>query len=586
MRMLKKTLTAICLSLLVSGCAPRREPAEPAPAAPALVTLSIVATNDLHGGVLPRDGRGGLALLGGYLKNLRAARARDGGGVLLLDAGDMFQGTLESNLTEGASVIAAYNALGYAAAAVGNHEFDFGPIGPPATPRSSADDPRGALKARASEAKFPFLAANLVDAATGRMPGWTNVHPTAVVQVAGVKVGIIGLMTSSALTATISSNVGGLSVAPLAETIRVHATALRGQGAALVIVTAHAGGRCASVDRPEDLSSCEPSGEIFTIARALPRGLVDVITAGHTHATIAHQVEGIAITEAFSGGRAFSRVDLSIDRRTNAVRSKRSFAPRDLCAREDPNTRTCDPAADPGGLVQAEYENAPVIPDAAIDRVLAPALEQVRLLKARSIGIVLDTKIRRLAPVSPLGQLFTDALLAAVPGADVALNNSSGGLRADLPQGPLTYGSVYEVMPFDNLVVQIRLTGRELRQVFAAHLQKSREIIGVSGVRVRAECSGGLLDLVLVRPSGALIKDGDALRVVVSDFLATGGDGILAPVMPPGGFPVDHAAPLMRDVFVEYLKNRKGPLREEQLLDTSNPRLSVSGVLPMSCAGV
>jgi 2',3'-cyclic-nucleotide 2'-phosphodiesterase (5'-nucleotidase family) len=586
MRMLKKTLTASYLLLLISGCAPRREPAEPVATAPGLVTLSIVGTNDLHGGVLPRDDRGGLALLSGYLKNLRAARARDGGGVVLLDAGDMFQGTLESNLTEGASVIAAYNALGYAAAAVGNHEFDFGPVGPAATPRTPADDPRGALKARASEARFPFLAANLVDTASGGTPGWTNVQPTAVVQTAGVKIGIIGLMTSSALTATISSNVGGLSVAPLAETIRAHATRLRRQGAAVVIVAAHAGGRCSRFDRPEDLSSCEPSGEIFTIARELPRGLVDVIVAGHSHAGIAHQVEGIAITEAFSGGRAFSRVDLTIDRRTNTVTSKRSFPPRDLCAREDPTTRTCGPAADAWTLVQAEYENAPVIPDAEIDRMLAPSLEQVRLVKARSIGIVLDTPVRRLAPVSPLGQLFTDALLAAVPGADVSLNNSSGGLRADLPRGPLTYGSVYEVMPFDNLVVQIRLTGQELRQVFAAHLQKSREIIGFSGVRVRAECSGGSLDLALVRPSGALINDGDPLLVVVSDFLATGGDGILAPVMPPGGFPVDYAAPLMRDVFVEYLKNLEGPLREEQLVDTKNPRLSVSGAVPMSCAGV
>ena len=104
------------------------------PVAPA-ITLSIVSTNDLHGGILQRGDRGGLALLGGYVANLRAARARDGGAVLLLDAGDMFQGTLESNLNEGASVIAAYNALRYAAAAVGNHDFDFGPVGPPATPQ-------------------------------------------------------------------------------------------------------------------------------------------------------------------------------------------------------------------------------------------------------------------------------------------------------------------------------------------------------------------------------------------------------------------------------------------------------------------
>src|SRR5687768_348374 len=114
-------------------------------------TISIVGTNDLHGGVLPVDGRGGLALLGGYVDNLRAARARDGGAVLLIDAGDMWQGTLESNTFEGASVVAAYNALGYTAAAIGNHEFDFGPVGPASIPSTPADDPRGALKARAAE---------------------------------------------------------------------------------------------------------------------------------------------------------------------------------------------------------------------------------------------------------------------------------------------------------------------------------------------------------------------------------------------------------------------------------------------------
>src|SRR5258705_5493993 len=104
------------------------------------VIISVVATTDLHGGVLPRGERGGIALLGGYLRNLRAARARDGGGVLLVDAGDMFQGTLESNLNEGAAVVRAYNTLGYAAAAIGHHEFDFGPACPNENPRAPGDD--------------------------------------------------------------------------------------------------------------------------------------------------------------------------------------------------------------------------------------------------------------------------------------------------------------------------------------------------------------------------------------------------------------------------------------------------------------
>jgi 5'-nucleotidase len=62
---------------------------------PATITISIVGTNDLHGGILQRGDRGGLALLGGYVSNLRAARNKDGGAVLLIDAGDLFQGTLE-----------------------------------------------------------------------------------------------------------------------------------------------------------------------------------------------------------------------------------------------------------------------------------------------------------------------------------------------------------------------------------------------------------------------------------------------------------------------------------------------------------
>ena len=91
-------------------------------------------------------------------------------------------------------------------------------------------------------------------------------------------------------------------------------------------------------------------------------------------------------------------MDLTVDRLANDVTSVRVFAPRDVCAREDPVTRTCDPAAVAGALVQAEYENAPVVPDPAVNRALAPALEQVRALKARPVGIVLDTPIRRLAP--------------------------------------------------------------------------------------------------------------------------------------------------------------------------------------------
>ena len=581
---------AVGALILLAGCAPKTVPpaatpasSAPTSAAPATaspLTLSIVGTNDLHGGITGANGRGGLALLGGYVANLRAARARDGGAVLLIDGGDIFQGTLESNLGEGAAVVAAYNALGYAAATVGNHEFDFGPVGTATTPQAPTDDPRGALKARAAEARFPFLAANLIDTATGAPPQWPNVQPAVVVDAAGIKVGIVGVMTLRALSATIAGNVGGLSVAPLADTIRTQATALRAKGAEVVIVAAHAGGRCTAFDRPDDLSSCDPQSEILAVVRALPPGLVDVIVAGHTHAGMAVQVEGIAITEAFSGGRAFGRIDLTIDRRTRSVVGKRSFPPRELCEREDPATKTCPPAST-APLVPVEYEGAPVRPDAAVERVLAPALEGVRALKAQPIRVTLPTPIRRLQPVSPLGNLMTDAMLAAVPGADLAMNNSGGGIRADLPGGALTYGSVFEVMPFDNVLVTLRLTGRQIRQVFAASIAQGRRGLGFSGVRVEGRCDAGTLVVTMTRPSGAAVGDDDPMVLVVSNYLATGGDGILAPIMPTGGFPVDASAPLVRDVLIEYLQRPGTPLDEARYLDAT-PRLAVSS--PMPCA--
>jgi 5'-nucleotidase len=177
---------ALMLSACSAGAAKGTSSAAGAPAQ--TMTLSIVGTNDLHGGILQREDRGGLALLGGYVANLRAARARDGGAVLLVDGGDMFQGTLESNLTEGQIVIAAYNTLGYSAAAIGNHEFDFGPAGPASQPKGLDDDPRGALKARAAQASFPFLAANLIDTATGRPVAFPHIQPSVIVTVAGLKV--------------------------------------------------------------------------------------------------------------------------------------------------------------------------------------------------------------------------------------------------------------------------------------------------------------------------------------------------------------------------------------------------------------
>ena len=581
--MLRQGLIAILAALATCACAGANARPAVAPASPT-ITLSIIGTNDLHGGILARGDRGGLALLGSYVANVRAARARDGGGALLIDAGDMFQGTLESNLNEGASVINAYNALGYAAAAVGNHDFDFGPAGPPATPQQQDEDPRGALKARAAQASFPFLAANLIDTNTNRPVDWPNVRPSTMVSAAGLRIGIVGVMTARALSGTIAANVGGLRVAPLAETIAAEARRLRAEGASIIIVTSHAGGRCTAFTSPTDLSACEPAEEIMQVAAALPRGLVDVIVAGHAHSGMAHEVAGIAIIESYMGGRSFGRVDLIVDRAARRVVEHRIFPPRDLCARVDPGTSRCDPEGASTGRIRAEYEGAPIVPDQTIARTIAPAVQGAEAQKKTPLGVTLASPVRRAGSTdSPLGNLFADAYRAGMPGADVSINNTSGGLRADLPAGPLTYGAVFEVMPFDNRLVAFHLTGAELRTVLANQISRNAALLGISGVHARVTCERGAVNVGMVRPNGAPIADTERLLIATSDFLATGGDNIFAPVTPRDGFEIVRDIGLVRDVVVDSLKQRGGTLREEQLVSTTNPRWTIPGKAPVIC---
>ena len=554
-----------------------------------IVVISVVGTNDVHGQLTPDYGRGGLTTLSGYIAALREVRAKDGG-VLLVDSGDMWQGTLESNLNEGAAVTQVYNALGYAAAAIGNHEFDFGPVGKASIPESGEDDPRGALKQRAKEADFPLLAANIVDTDTGAPVAWDNVMPSTIVDVAGIDVGIIGATTEFTLIVTIAANTGGLSIDPLADVVRREAEKLRSAGADLIVVVAHAGSRCDEFDDPHDLSSCQTKhrilGEIVRAADALPPGLVDHIVGGHVHHGIAHVVNGIAVTASYSSTRAFSRVDFRVDRSSGDVIDRQVFAPQRLCPYIDSNTDECVWVVDDRAarIRPARYEEITVEPMPAILEIANQAAQEAAQIRMDKLGIVLEAPFTLEGnPESALGNLVLTALRESVAG-DVVIHNVSGGLRASLPAGDLIYGSVYQMFPFDNRVVVLDMSGAELRRVFAAQARNQLRRAGIAGMQVDVECSNGDLDVAMRLDSGRLIRDEDRVRVVVNDFLATGGDYILTPAMPEGGFEWDDDPRLTRDVVVDWLGARGGSIHPDQFLHPGKPRWNFVAGFDPTCS--
>ncbi len=583
--MLRLRLLFVTVALAAASCRSVPQPAEPPTVTPAQPTaaapagpirLTVVGTNDLHGWIAPvrtplKAGgeveEGGVATLAGYVARLRADNP---GGVLWLDAGDLFQGTLASNLTEGAVVIDVYNRLGVTAAAVGNHEFDYGPVGPSPVPAKPGDDPLGALKARIQQAHFPILSANIREADTGKRPAWLGNDGTLLVTVEGVKVGIVGLSTPSTPTTTNPTNVASLRFEPLAPAAVEASRSLRERGAELVLGVMHAGGKCPRLENPRDLSSCDmKDGEIYSAMDALPPGTLDAVIAGHTHQPMGHFLHDVPVIETYGLGRSFGYVELFVDPKTHKVLPDRTqiHAGIPLCAQVDAVSGSCDghklkDKADVK-LVPATFLGAPVVPDASIQALIAPALARVEQEQHRELGVNVPVALKRdYQGESALGDVLADSLREAAH-VDVALLNP-GGLRADIDAGPLTFGDVYEVLPFDNTVSIVTMSGDELKHLLQVAYGGRKGLFQISGLKVTvARCPGP------DRFQGATFTNGRPLeptrlyRVAMPDFLARGGDG-LAPgldTLPPGRMDLGLTRPgTLRDELITYWQSRKAPL--------------------------
>jgi 5'-nucleotidase len=552
------SLSAILLTILLAACSSD-------PATRDSITISVVGTNDVHGALAAEEDLGGLVMLSAHVEALRQARKIDGGFVLLIDAGDMWQGTLESNLSEGAAVVDAYNAMGVTAATIGNHEFDFGPEGPKAIPVDKGDDPRGALKQRSREAQFPILAANLIDDATGQPVQWDDVQSSVMVEVGGTKVGIVGVVTSRALVTTIAANTAGLSIAPLAETITREAGQLRADGAALVIVAAHAGGRCEEFSDANDLSSCVMTSEIMRLANDLETGLVDHIVAGHNHNPIAHVVNGISITSNESKTYSFGRVDFRINQESGEITGREVFPPQRNVAALD-----------------ALYEGHPLIPNPDVLRIAETAVDQAEELKGRKLGVRLTAPFDIVPDIeSAMSNLMTEAMLDSFD-ADIAIHNVFGGIRNGLPAGDLTYGAVYEMFPFDNIVSIHEISGSDLRKIIARKAHTPRKA-GFAGMRVFISCSDTGMQVRMQLDDGHEIDDEDRIRLIANDFLALGGDDILTPAIPEDGFELRYDMPLTRDVLVEWFGGHSGDLDPANFRSHASPKWNLPDPFPASC---
>jgi 2',3'-cyclic-nucleotide 2'-phosphodiesterase (5'-nucleotidase family) len=469
--------------------------------------LRIIATNDFHGALEPRPDangvrRGGAAYVAGAIKRARdecAPRCE----TLLLDAGDLFQGTPASNLSYGRPVVEYYNRMGYAASALGNHEFDWG---------------TDTLRARMRQADFGIFGAN-VRYTDGRDVRW--IRNDTIVKRGATRIGIIGVSTVTTPTTTRAANVVGLRFddpAPIVDSI---GAALRKRGANLVVVIAHAGASCGR----DGATEC--GGEIIDLARKITTK-VDAIVSGHTHTLVNTEIKGIPIVQARSSGRAIDVLDLPIGRNAG------------LPVRHQVREIAVDT----------------IQPVPAIDSIVRRAVSRVALIVDRHVATIPAT-LPRQGPQYPLGNLIADAQRWAAKG-DVAIMNN-GGIRTELRAGEATYGSLFEIQPFGNTLYSLTMTGPQLRGLLEAMLAKKSVDDHVSGLTIKYDPSraGGARIVSVTMADGTPLSNTKTYNVIVNDFIATGGEGYNAGGRATASKPLNIVD---LDALIDYLKSLPSPI--------------------------
>ena len=469
-----------------AGSAAPSAPASAAASATGLAPLAankiqILHTNDIHGHLdsakVTTGGRnfeqGGMALVGGII---RAQKARAPDRTLVLDGGDAWVGTLISAVDRGKSIVQAMSLIGYDAMALGNHDFDWG---------------QEELTARAKEASFPFLTANVVD--TKFVPTPPFAKPYIVKDLGIAKVGIIGVtcQTSSIIRA---ASVAGLKFMPAIDSVKRILPEVQKQ-ADVIVVLSHMG---------LEGGSGGVCGGDTALAQAVPG--IDLIIGAHDH-TAFRTARVAGTTKIFQTGSYtdnVGRVEITID----------------------PATKKVSQVQGADVLLTVSSGAAPPLPEVA--KLVEARRAEADKYGARIVGKASEFLQADRDMNNPLGNLIADALLeyGQKQGwkADLAFYNGAG-VRSSLQVGDISYAKLTEVLPFQNTAVSVDLTGDQVKEVFEGMAGSAGRLFMSGGTMAYRFANGDGKRVLRATVGGQPLDPKRIYHVTTIDYLLGGGDG-------------------------------------------------------------
>ncbi len=487
-----------------------------------VMELQLLGSNDIHGRLVPEVSggvaRGGAAYFATLVNRLRDTNPN----TLLIGAGDNVGATqLQSALLQDEPTIEVMNLMKFDTTSVGNHEFDKGLAETLRLVNGGKNPVRGN---EWGGAKFPYLVANLEYKDSGKPP----FAPYVILDKGGMKIAVIGAVTSELPTLVPPPGIASLNVLDEADAINKYIPEVKTKGAQIIVVAIHEGGTPSVADGSEQVA-----GRIVDIAKRVDPA-VEVIISGHTHQEYVTTLSRKLVTQSGFYTRNVTAIHIRINKNTKQIESKRA--------------------------VNVPVINTLLKPDAAVDAVVQRATTQIAPIANQKISSTAVEITRDMTPggETPMGNLIADAQRSVMQ-TDIAFMNP-GGVRANQPAGDITFGSLFTIQPFGNIMVKGDITGQQIYDVLEQQFRDPNRarILHISGFSYTWDNSQPFgSKIVEVRgPDGKPLDRTKTFTAAFNNFLSDGGDGftVLTQVKNKIGGPVD------LDALIEYVKAQPQPL--------------------------
>ncbi|MBS4203406.1 bifunctional metallophosphatase/5'-nucleotidase [Lederbergia citrea] len=408
------------------------------------VSVKLLSVNDLHGkidvtGTVNDVNYGRADYLATYLK---ARKATNPDNTLIVHSGDMIGGSSPvSALLQDEPTVEIMESIGFDVGTVGNHEFDEG------TQEllrmvHGGDHPNGTKGYKGMN--FPVVAANVEYKDTGKLV----FDPYAIKEVAGVKIGFIGVATVETPNMVMASGIQDIRFTDEAAAVNKYTEELKAQGIRAIVVLAHV---------PGDQSGETATGQIARLAKSVDSE-VDVIIAAHNHVKLNAVVDNKLIVQAWEYGKSFADIDLKIDPATGDIVEKHAE------------------------IVDVIQEG--VTPDPEVSAILAKYHEMVGPILKEVVGFAAipmngGYPIKGLIGDNALGNLIADGMNYEMK-SDFALMNG-GGIRDALDQGDITWEDLFNIQPFNNTLITVTISGSALEPILNAQISSYGPDVSIGG---------------------------------------------------------------------------------------------------------